>query len=170
MWECGPDVLDDVFPRRGPGGEDHGEGGVQNEFSFHDAGGDGEVGGDRGAVYLRHGGVGVRECGQRDPGAVHGMVECEADVVEAEHVVWARGEVAVVVGAFALPCDFGCVGWTARGGPGVKDVAPCTVPVAGECALYDRFNGFALGEAGFGAVDVFGQAVGSKGVVDVSTA
>lgn len=114
--------------------------------------------------------MGVRECCQGDPRAVHGVVECESDVVEAEVVIWAGGEVAVVICAFALAGDFRGVGWTGGGRPGVEYVAPCAVPVARECALDDCFDGSALGEARLGTVDVLGQAVGSEGIVDVATA
>jgi hypothetical protein len=53
----------------------------------------------------------VRECGEWDARAVDGVVECEADVVETQDVVWARREVRVEICAVAfLARGLGVVG------------------------------------------------------------
>jgi hypothetical protein len=171
--EDGPEMREQGFARGAPRGQDDGEGGVEEEVARDDFGRYVKFGWDGGAVQSRHGGLRVRKGGQRDAvdRAAQRVIEREAHVVKAQDILGAGKEMAVKIQTVSLRRrGAGTVFGTRGRGPGVKDVAPGAEPVARECTFDEGFDGSALDEAGFGAVDIRSEVVGSKGVVDVAAA
>lgn len=84
VGEVRPEVGQEVFLGGGPGGEDDGEGGVEEEMAVDDFGLEFEFGGDGGAEDFGHAWFGVGEGGEGDAvgWAPEGVIDRESDVVE----------------------------------------------------------------------------------------